>query len=71
MDLNDHMVVVASIILNILKSSKGEMVVESLLRKFLKKNEDYTPNQFMEASVFLFSLGFVDLKEYKMVVNYV
>ncbi len=71
MNLNDHVVVVASVILEILRGSKGEMVVESLLKTFLKNNEDYTPNQFLEASVFLYSLGFVELEEYKISVKYV
>jgi len=71
MNLNDHVVVVASVILEILRGSQGEMVVESLLKTFLKHNEDYTPNQFLEASVFLYSLGFVELEEYKISVKYV
>jgi len=71
MNLNVHMVVVASVLLEILRKSKGEMIVESLLKAFLKHNEDYTPNQFLEASVFLYSLGFIELIDYKISVKYV
>ncbi|KEI71415.1 hypothetical protein [Endozoicomonas elysicola] len=71
MNLNDHMVVIATYILEILKSKQGESVTETLMREFLSKNDSYTPDQFFDSLTLLYSLGFIDMQEYKVVANYV
>ena len=71
MNLNDHVVITAMHVLELLKEKDGASVAESLMKDFLKKYDDYTPDQFFDSIIFLYSLGFIDTHEYRIVVTYV
>lgn len=67
MDLNQHISVVSAKIIDLVKNG-DEMILETLMRKFLKKHELYTPDQFMEGLTFLFSIGCLTVQEYKVIL---
>lgn len=67
MDLNQHISVVSSKIINLVVNG-DEMILETLMRKFLTTYELYTPDQFMEGLVFLFSIGCLTVQEYRVVL---
>ncbi len=71
MNLNEHISVIATHVLKILKKKNGECLAEVLMKEFLKKHENYTPDQFFDSLIFLYSLGFIDYCDYKIKVNYV
>ena len=71
MDLNDHVSVVAAKLIGILKNADNEILFESLMKEFLKEHESYTPNQFMDASIFLYMLGCIDIDKFKVKVTHV
>lgn len=68
MDLNQHISVVSSKIINLIENGE-EMIVETLMRKFLKEYELYTPDQFMDGLSFLFSIGCLTVEEYRVVLK--
>lgn len=68
MDLNQHISVVSAKIIALIQSG-DEMIIETLLKKFLKKHEMYSPDQFMEGLTFLFSLGCLTIQEYRVVLK--
>lgn len=70
MDLNQHVSVVSAKIIDLVEAG-NEMILETLMRKFLKKYELYTPDQFMEGLTFLFSLGYLKVQDYRVVIKYV
>lgn len=67
MDLNQHISVVSAKIIDLIQNG-DEMILETLMRKFLKKYEFYTPDQFMEGLTFLFSIGCLTVQEYRVVL---
>lgn len=69
MDLNEHVTVVASHVLEMIKKSGGAMVYELLLRGFLKEHEYYTPDQLMDATTLLYALGYVNVDGYRISLN--
>lgn len=68
MDLNQHVSVVSAKIIHLVVAG-DEMILETLMRKFLKKYELYTPDQFMEGLTFLFSIGCLNVQDYKVAIN--
>ncbi len=68
MDLNQHISVVSSKIIEFIES-RGEMILETLMRNFLKMYEFYTPDQFMDGLVFLFSIDCLNIQDYKVVLK--
>lgn len=68
MDLNQHISVVSAKIINLVENG-DEMILETLMRKFLKTHELYTPDQFMEGLAFLFSIGCLTVQEYRVVLK--
>ncbi len=68
MDLNQHVSVISSKIIRLMEAG-DEMILESLMRKFLKKYECYTPDQFMDGLVFLFSIDCLTVKDYRVIIK--
>lgn len=68
MDLNHHVSVVSAKIIQLVEAGDS-MILETLMKKFLKKNENYTPDQFMEGLVFLFSIGCLTVQDYRVVLK--
>lgn len=68
MDLNHHTSVISSKIIQLIEAGE-EMILESLMRKFLKKHEYYTPDQFMDGLVFLFSIDCLIFQDYKVMIK--
>ncbi|UQG54990.1 MULTISPECIES: hypothetical protein [unclassified Marinobacter] len=68
MDLNQHISVVSSKIIELVESGE-EMILETLMRKFLKAYEFYTPDQFMDGLVFLFSIDCLNIQDYRVVLK--
>ncbi len=68
-DLNNHVTVISSYIISEI-SAKGKYVIfETLLRDFMKKYKECSPDQFMDAFTFLFMLGVVDIVDFKVVTK--
>ena len=70
MDLNQHISVVSSKIIKIIEAS-DELILETLMKKFLKEYEYYTPDQFMDGLTFLFSINCVIVQDYRVIIKYV
>ena len=68
MDLNNHISIVASRIVEMVNTDEI-MILESLMRKFLKKFVQYTPDQFMDGLTFLFSIECLIIQDYKVVLK--
>lgn len=68
MDLNQHISVVSSKVLKLIQE-EDDMILEVLLKKFLKKYEDYTPDQFMDGITFLFSIDCLAIQDYRVVIK--
>lgn len=68
MDLNQHVSVVSAKIINLIENG-DDMILETLMRRFLKTYELYTPDQFMEGLIFLFSIGCLTIKGYRVVLK--
>lgn len=68
MDLNQHISVVSAKIINLVEAG-DEMILETLMRKFLKKYENYTPDQFMEGLAFLFSIDCLNIQDYRVIIK--
>lgn len=68
MDLNQHVSVIAAKIIELIEAG-DEMILEALMRRFLKKYEFYTPDQFMEGLTFLFSIDCLNVKEYRVMLK--
>jgi len=69
MDLNNHPTVIASEIITEISSKKNHVIFETLLRDFLYKFPDYSPDQFMNGFTFLFMIGIVDIIDFKVVTR--
>ncbi len=68
MDLNQHISVVSAKIIEIIQAGEN-MVLETLMRSFLKKYEIYTPDQFMDGLVFLFSMNYLSFKDFRVALK--
>lgn len=68
MNLEEHIVVVASRVIEIVKNEK-EIVFESLVKEFLRKNKNYSPDQFIDACIFLYAIGGLSIKNSKVEIN--
>lgn len=68
MDLNQHVSVVSAKIIGLIEAG-DEMILETLMRRFLRKYELYTPDQFMEGLSFLFSIGCLYVQDYRVVIK--
>ena len=68
MDLNDHVSVVASKLVQLIKTGE-DMILETLMRKFLKKYEYYTPDQFMDGLLFLFAINCLEVKDFRVLLR--
>ena len=68
-DLRLNIMVLGSEIINFMKSRGKEekyILVENILTAFLKEDERRTPDLFLYTLVFLFSVGLIDQKGYKV-----
>lgn len=70
MNLEEHLAVVGSRIIEVLQKN-GDMVFDSLVRVFLRSNELYSPDQFLDAIVFLYSIGGLKFENDKVGVCHV
>lgn len=68
MDLNQHISVVSAKIIDLVETG-DEIILETLMRKFLKKYEFYTPDQFMKGLTFLFSIGCFNVQDYRVIIK--
>ena len=65
-DLSINILVLASEIIDRFKSRKNYVVVEEIMRDFLKKDKKRTPEAFLDALTFLFTIGVIEYKAYKV-----
>jgi len=68
-DLRLNIMVLGSEIIKFMKSRGKEekyILVENILTAFLKEDERRTPDLFLYTLVFLFSVGLIDQKGYKV-----
>ncbi len=65
-DLTQNTIVLGGGIIELLKQSRGKMLVDELLVKFLKKSINRTPDQFMESLLFLYSVGIIEKEQFKV-----
>lgn len=65
MDLNDHVSVVSAKIIELIETSES-LILETLMKKFLKKYELYTPDQFMDGITFLFLIDCLKVDGFKV-----
>lgn len=70
MDLKEHISVISASLIEIIKSN-DEMILETLMKKFLKKHDQYHSNQFMDALVFLFSIDLLVVENFKVKLAHV
>jgi hypothetical protein len=68
MDLNDHISVIAAKIVEMIEGG-DDLILETLMRKFLKKYNFYTPDQFLNGITFLFSIDCLTVKDYKVYIK--
>jgi hypothetical protein len=68
-DLNLNLMVVGVDIVDILKKNgkdSGYVLIETVLTDFLKRDKKRTPDLFVFSLVFLFSVGLIERKDYKI-----
>lgn len=68
-DLNLNLMVVGVDIVDILKKRGKDseyVLIESVLTDFLKEDKKRTPDLFVFSLVFLFSVGLIERKDYKI-----
>jgi hypothetical protein len=65
MDLRDHISVIAASIISLVKSNE-EITLESLMRKYLKRYNLHSPNQFMDGLSFLYSINALIVENFKV-----
>ena len=59
-DLNEHIVSKASIIIEYLNANEGKGIVDTILTSFIKSNKIMDPNEFFDALCFLYALDFIE-----------
>lgn len=65
-DLSLNHIVVAADIIEHLKKAKKSIIVEKVLKNFLKKDKRRTHNLFFEAVTFLSLLNCISIRNYKI-----
>jgi hypothetical protein len=68
-DLNFNIMVLGSEIIKILRGKergRGYILVETVLNQFLNSDEKRTPTNFIHTLIFLYSIGLIDRKGYKI-----
>lgn len=69
-DLKEHVSVISSFVIETIEEN-DEMVLERCMKLFLKKYQYYSPNQFMDALVFLFCINAIEIENFKVRLKYV
>lgn len=70
MDLKEHISVVSANLIELIKSN-NDLILETLMKKFLKKYDYYNPDHFMDSLVFLYALDVLVVDNYKVKLKYV
>lgn len=65
-DLSLNLMILAADIIKVLKKEKESMVVDNLLKEFVKPDSRRTPEMFFNAFTYLYALGIVDERNYKV-----
>lgn len=68
-DMKLNIMVLGSELIAVLKNKNKDdkyVLIENLMTDFLKKDERRTPDLFMNSLVFLYSVGIINLKGYKI-----
>ncbi len=65
-DLSLNIMVTAADIIKILKKRKEYIIVDGLMKNYLKEDNRRTPEMFFNAITFLFTLGIITEQNYKM-----
>jgi hypothetical protein len=65
-DLTLNIFVLGSEVITALKGKKDFTLIENIMRDFLKKSEKRSPDLFFDVLTFLYAVGFLDYKGYKM-----
>lgn len=61
-DLNEHIVAKASIIIEYLNDNEGKGIIDTILTSFVKSDKIMDPNEFFDALCFLYALDFIEYK---------
>ena len=61
-----NLMVLGAEIIKILKLQKSYILVEDVLLKFLDKDINRTPDMFINALIFLYGMGIINKKDYKI-----
>ncbi len=69
-DLTLNIIVLGADIIKILKDNGKVMIVENLLNKFLAKDSRRNFSQFFETLAFLYTIGFINERRYKVKLLY-
>lgn len=67
-NLNLNIMVLGADIIKFLSNKRMEkyVLIENVLTDFLKKDESRTPDLFFNSLVFLYAIGLIDRKDYKI-----
>ena len=69
-DLSLNTIVLGSEIIDILKKQKYKnVIIEDVMSSFLKRDQRINPDNFLDALTFLYTLGLVDYKHYKIRIS--
>ena len=69
-DLTMNVIVVGADIIWILKKNREYMIVEDLLKHFLKQDKRRTHNLFFDTLTFLYALEMIKEKDFKVTLKY-
>lgn len=70
-DLSLNLMIVGADIIEILKKQNEYIVVDKLLKEFVKNDSRRTPKMFFNAFTYLYALGIVNERNYKVrLINY-
>jgi hypothetical protein len=65
-NLATNVLVLGSEVIEMLKNKKSFVIVEKIMQDFLRKDRNRTPELFMDALTFLFIIGLVEYKGYRV-----
>lgn len=65
-DLYLNIMVMGADIVKMLKGSSNFHLIENLIQNFLKKDKKRTPDMFLNTLTFLYSVGLIDQKGYRV-----
>lgn len=68
MNLNNHISVISACVIELIKEN-DEIILESLMKKFLKKYYAYDPIQFMDSLTFLFAINVLKIENFKVKIS--